>query len=225
MLSSLRKCTTIGVSICIVDSSSYSRKKNSRNTRTTASIILCPASNWPNWKITSPIKTSSKWVHSSLTCSSMNIRRSPLFQTCRLQANMIELKLDGFLLSPIQRICQYPLQLNELLKYTNTEHKDYENIQQALHTMRDVASFINERKRRMEFVEVIHKWQSTVEHWQVRRVGRMNGWVVEFKRERNVPSGKTRRFRLFSRIERRRITDCIREQCRMKLILISRERI
>lgn len=82
---------------------------------------------------------------------------------------MIELKLDGFLLSPIQRICQYPLQLNELLKYTHPEHKDYENIQQALFTMRDVASFINERKRRMEYVEVIHKWQSTVENWQVKQ--------------------------------------------------------
>ena len=33
--------------------------------------------------------------------------------------------------------------------------------------MRDVASFINERKRRMEYVEIIHKWQSTVENWQV----------------------------------------------------------
>lgn len=80
---------------------------------------------------------------------------------------MIELKLDGFLLSPIQRICQYPLQLNELLKYTSIDHKDYENIHQALNTMRDVASFINEKKRRMESVEVIHKWQTTVDNWQV----------------------------------------------------------
>jgi Rho guanine nucleotide exchange factor 4 len=83
---------------------------------------------------------------------------------------MIELKLDGFLLSPIQRICQYPLQLNELLKYTTTNHRDYDNIQQAVNTMRDVASFINERKRRMEYVEIIHKWQSAVENWQVRKL-------------------------------------------------------
>jgi len=81
---------------------------------------------------------------------------------------MIELKLDAFLLTPIQRICQYPLQLNELLKYTSNEHKDYNNIEQAFNTMRDVASYINERKRRMEYVEIIHKWQNTVEGWQVR---------------------------------------------------------
>jgi len=54
----------------------------------------------------------------------------------------------------------------ELLKYTTNDHRDYENIQKAVNTMRDVASFINERKRRMEYVEVIHKWQSTVENWQ-----------------------------------------------------------
>ncbi|CAF1518214.1 unnamed protein product [Didymodactylos carnosus] len=78
---------------------------------------------------------------------------------------MIELRLDGFLLAPIQRICQYPLQLNELLKYTSTDHSDYENVVQALNAMRDVAVFINERKRRMEYIEVIHKWQYTVQGW------------------------------------------------------------
>ncbi|CAF4399401.1 unnamed protein product, partial [Rotaria magnacalcarata] len=32
--------------------------------------------------------------------------------------------------------------------------------------MRNVASYINERKRRMDYVEIIHKWQHTVECWQ-----------------------------------------------------------
>ncbi|CAF4678654.1 unnamed protein product [Rotaria sp. Silwood1] len=116
-------------------------------------------------------KYSDYCINHPLSCLELtklenNFIYQNFFETCRLQANMIELKLDGFLLSPIQRICQYPLQLNELLKYTKTDHRDYENIQQAVNTMRDVASFINERKRRMEYVEIIHKWQSTVENWQ-----------------------------------------------------------
>lgn len=83
---------------------------------------------------------------------------------------MIELKFDAFLLTPIQRICQYPLQLNELLKYTSQEHKDYKNIQQAFHSMKDVASYINEQKRRIEYMEIIYKWQNTIEGWQVGRI-------------------------------------------------------
>ena len=81
---------------------------------------------------------------------------------------MIELKLDAFLLTPIQRICQYPLQLNELLKLTPSDHEDYQTVQQALSAMRDVASYVNERKRRIEYAEILHKWQKNVENWQVR---------------------------------------------------------
>ncbi|CAF1128972.1 unnamed protein product [Rotaria magnacalcarata] len=116
-------------------------------------------------------KYSDYCINHPLSCLELsklenNIIYRNFFETCRLQANMIELKLEAFLLTPIQRICQYPLQLNELLKYTSYEHKDFNNIQQALHTMRNVASYINERKRRMDYVEIIHKWQHTVECWQ-----------------------------------------------------------
>jgi Rho guanine nucleotide exchange factor 4 len=95
---------------------------------------------------------------------------------------MIELKLDAFLLTPIQRICQYPLQLNELFKYTSYDHKDYQNIQQALNTMRDVANYINERKRRMEYIEIIQKWQHTVEGWQVRDAWNHLIYIIFFNR-------------------------------------------
>lgn len=95
---------------------------------------------------------------------------------------MIELKLDAFLLTPIQRICQYPLQLNELLKLTPPEHEDYHPVQQALNAMRDVASYINERKRRIEYAEILHKWQKTVENWQVGECRRemFSIWILFF---------------------------------------------
>ncbi len=40
------------------------------------------------------------------------------FEACRRLQMMDKLPLHGFLLRPIQRICQYHLQLNELLKHT-----------------------------------------------------------------------------------------------------------
>lgn len=89
------------------------------------------------------------------------------FEACRLMRGLIEIPLDGYLLTPVQRICKYPLQLAELLKYTKTDHADYENIKEALEVMRGVAVLINERKRRIESLEKLAAWQQRVEGWEV----------------------------------------------------------
>ncbi|CAL4061666.1 unnamed protein product, partial [Meganyctiphanes norvegica] len=88
------------------------------------------------------------------------------FEACRLLQEMIDISLDGFLLTPVQKICKYPLQLQELLKYTRPEHPDYIGVQGALEAMRDVALLVNERKRRMECLEKIASWQIAVEGWE-----------------------------------------------------------
>ena len=80
---------------------------------------------------------------------------------------MIEIPLEGFLLTPVQKICKYPLQLKELLKYTRPEHPDYAPLQRALDSMRQIAVLINERKRKMESIEKLAEWQESVEDWQV----------------------------------------------------------
>ncbi|XP_050499338.1 uncharacterized protein LOC126879961 isoform X2 [Diabrotica virgifera virgifera] len=91
---------------------------------------------------------------------------SKFFEACRLMRGLIEIPLDGYLLTPIQRICKYPLQLAELLKYTKADHADYEDIKEALEAMRGVAMLINERKRRMESLEKLAAWQQRVEGWE-----------------------------------------------------------
>uniref|UniRef100_A0A8D8WJH6 Spermatogenesis-associated protein 13 n=1 Tax=Cacopsylla melanoneura TaxID=428564 RepID=A0A8D8WJH6_9HEMI len=91
---------------------------------------------------------------------------SKFFEACRLMRGLIEIPLDGYLLTPVQRICKYPLQLAELLKYTKTDHPDYVKITEALEAMRDVAMLINERKRRMESLEKLAAWQQRVEGWE-----------------------------------------------------------
>lgn len=95
---------------------------------------------------------------------------SKFFEACRLMRGLIEIPLDGYLLTPVQRICKYPLQLAELLKYSKADHADYNDIKEALEAMKGVAVLINERKRRMESLEKIEAWQQRVEGWEVRLV-------------------------------------------------------
>ncbi|KAH6938779.1 hypothetical protein HPB50_012438 [Hyalomma asiaticum] len=85
---------------------------------------------------------------------------------CRLLQDMIDISLDGFLLTPVQKICKYPLQLAELLKYTRPEHADYHAVREALAAMKGVAQMVNERKRRMECLEKLAEWQSSVFNWE-----------------------------------------------------------
>jgi len=80
---------------------------------------------------------------------------------------MIEIPLEGFLLIPVQKICKYPLQLKELLRFTRPHHPDYYCLQRALVCMRRIAALINERKRKMESLQKLAEWQNGVNDWQV----------------------------------------------------------
>lgn len=48
------------------------------------------------------------------------------FEACRLLQQMIDISIAGFLLTPVQKICKYPLQLGELLKYTPKDHRYFQ---------------------------------------------------------------------------------------------------
>ncbi|XP_056594955.1 spermatogenesis-associated protein 13 isoform X2 [Triplophysa dalaica] len=88
------------------------------------------------------------------------------FEACRLLQQMIDISIAGFLLTPVQKICKYPLQLGELLKYTPQDHSDYSGVCDAHKAMKNVASLINERKRRLESIDTIAHWQVSILHWE-----------------------------------------------------------
>ncbi|KAG9352992.1 hypothetical protein JZ751_017568 [Albula glossodonta] len=77
-----------------------------------------------------------------------------------------DIPLEGYLLTPIQRICKYPLLLKELLKRTPKKHADYPAVEVALQAMKAVCSNINETKRQMEKLEALEQLQSHIEGWE-----------------------------------------------------------
>jgi hypothetical protein len=98
---------------------------------------------------------------------STNIPKQFTCQACRLLRGMPRLSLEGFLLTPVQRICRYPLQLAELLKATPESHADRDAVDAAERAMRTVAADINDRKRRLESLQKIARWQRLVDSWRV----------------------------------------------------------
>ncbi|XP_056289810.1 uncharacterized protein spata13 isoform X4 [Pseudoliparis swirei] len=88
------------------------------------------------------------------------------FEACRLLQQMINISIAGFLLTPVQKICKYPLQLGELLKYTPKDHSDHSGVSKAYEAMKNVASLINESKRRLESFDTIAHWQVAILHWE-----------------------------------------------------------
>jgi len=60
------------------------------------------------------------------------------------------LTLRDFLVKPVQRICRYPLLIEQLIRYTRNSHVDYSQLTAALAKMEAIAKYVNEAKRHEE---------------------------------------------------------------------------
>ncbi|KAJ3194523.1 Myosin 10A, isoform D [Irineochytrium annulatum] len=71
---------------------------------------------------------------------------------CAAAPESRNLGLLHFLLKPVQRICKYPLLLREILKATDNDHPDAENLRGALSKIETVVTIVNEGARQAEAV-------------------------------------------------------------------------
>ena len=63
--------------------------------------------------------------------------------------------LEAFLTQPVQRIPRYRLLLEDLIKHTEKDHKDYANLQAALKEVMVVAEGVNEKTREAENISAV----------------------------------------------------------------------
>eukprot|EP00026_Physarum_polycephalum_P000728 Phypoly_transcript_00729.p1 GENE.Phypoly_transcript_00729~~Phypoly_transcript_00729.p1 ORF type:complete len:1185 (+),score=285.31 Phypoly_transcript_00729:47-3601(+) len=79
-----------------------------------------------------------------------NPKFSAFIEKMRSASECNGLSFASFLIQPIQRLPRYVLLLQDLLKYTTAKHADYAQLSKALQKMKDVADYVNERKREAE---------------------------------------------------------------------------
>ncbi|XP_046745325.1 dynamin-binding protein-like [Diprion similis] len=88
--------------------------------------------------------------------------------------------MSSILIKPVQRILKYPLMLYELVKCTEDDHPDKPEIEEAWRAMTNVASYINEYKRRKDLVTKYFEGENTL----MRKMAKLNMHSVAKKSTR-----------------------------------------
>ena len=74
------------------------------------------------------------------------------------------LKLDSYLIKPIQRVTKYPLLLRELLSSTPNTFPDYKQLEKANEKIKVLVANINEKKRKLETNRKVLEIQNTIDN-------------------------------------------------------------
>eukprot|EP01102_Stenamoeba_stenopodia_P004223 TRINITY_DN1449_c0_g1_i1.p1 TRINITY_DN1449_c0_g1~~TRINITY_DN1449_c0_g1_i1.p1 ORF type:complete len:550 (-),score=136.24 TRINITY_DN1449_c0_g1_i1:62-1711(-) len=82
---------------------------------------------------------------------------------CQSDSKCHSLSLSNFLIKPVQRICKYPLLINELLKCTDPEHSEYTMLHKAREKIEQVVNYINSKKECAEMLQKAVDIQSDVD--------------------------------------------------------------
>lgn len=75
-------------------------------------------------------------------------------------------QLPSFLIKPVQRICKYPLLLQELVKSTDKSWAYYNEAQAGVEAIRRVAEKVNETQRQHENVQAVQDLKKRLDDWK-----------------------------------------------------------
>jgi hypothetical protein len=72
------------------------------------------------------------------------------------------LDIPGYLIMPIQRVPRYFMLLERLLKNTWKEHRDYGALEKSVTGLAEIATYLNDQKRRFENIRSVIVYQSSI---------------------------------------------------------------
>lgn len=75
-------------------------------------------------------------------------------------------QLPSMLIKPVQRICKYPLLLQELLKSTDKDWAYYNEAQASVEAIRRVTEKVNETQRQHENVQAVQELKKRLDDWK-----------------------------------------------------------
>ncbi|KAI8369846.1 hypothetical protein EDC96DRAFT_552549 [Choanephora cucurbitarum] len=75
-------------------------------------------------------------------------------------------ELPSLLIKPVQRICKYPLLLQELVRSTDSSWLYYHELQQSLESMKRVTERINETQRQCENMQSVQELKDRLNQWR-----------------------------------------------------------
>jgi cell division control protein 24 len=93
----------------------------------------------------------------------MRLRGLPAAEGCYLDPSY---ELPTFLIKPVQRICKYPLLLDQLLKKTAPEAPYYQELADGLQVIRRITDKVNETRRLQENIQLVRDLETRVEDWK-----------------------------------------------------------
>ncbi|CAD6949376.1 unnamed protein product [Tilletia caries] len=75
-------------------------------------------------------------------------------------------ELPSLLIKPVQRICKYPLLLEQIIKNTPADATHREELVDGLHVLKRIAEKVNETQRMQENVLVVKELEERVDDWK-----------------------------------------------------------
>lgn len=75
-------------------------------------------------------------------------------------------ELPAFMIKPVQRICKYPLLLDQLIKKTPEEASTYQELVEGLAVIKRITDKVNETQRLQENIQLVKDLEERVDDWK-----------------------------------------------------------